>query len=377
MNWPSSAYFGQCLAQDWLRSGRSLADLTRQFKLTAKRHGTYTNLIQLKYDQIESDFNEPMVRQCRGLILDEGAGHRIVARPFDKFFNYGEPLAAPINWKTATIQEKLDGSLMIMYWWKDAWHVATSGTPDASGEIGPFGIRFAELFWSTWRQMKFPMPATIHQQCTWMFELTSPHNRIVVKHDKAALRLIGLRNNLTGAELPVRNFSTWNPVKEFAPCDLEMLLASLDTIDPLQQEGYVVVDRDFNRIKVKHPGYVALHHMRSSLSPRNILEVIRKGEASEVIASFPEWRETFEETRASYEALCDVLHQSWEEFKHVEPRKSFAELALTTPMPAILFLLKDGKVANVREAMKQMHIDRLVDVLKLDTQAPTGLEMVV
>jgi tRNA splicing ligase len=53
-----------------------------------------------------------VVQECRGLILDESANWRIVAFPYTKFFNYGEEHAASIDWSTACVQEKLDGSLM-------------------------------------------------------------------------------------------------------------------------------------------------------------------------------------------------------------------------------------------------------------------------
>ena len=47
------------------------------------------NLVCLKYNQIESDFSQEIVRECRGLILDSDTAD-IVCYPFYKFFNYGE-----------------------------------------------------------------------------------------------------------------------------------------------------------------------------------------------------------------------------------------------------------------------------------------------
>lgn len=67
--------------------------------------------ILFKYNQIESDFRQKIVRESRGIILDEHNDYKVVCKAFDKFFNYGEELAAEINWDTAKIQEKLDGCL--------------------------------------------------------------------------------------------------------------------------------------------------------------------------------------------------------------------------------------------------------------------------
>ena len=47
------------------------------------------NLLMLKYSQVDSDFNEVIVRECRGLILDEDT-NEIVSFPFRKFGNVTE-----------------------------------------------------------------------------------------------------------------------------------------------------------------------------------------------------------------------------------------------------------------------------------------------
>ena len=41
--------------------------------------------------------DNPIVQQARGIILDEAKDWKVVARPYDKFFNLGEGNAAPID----------------------------------------------------------------------------------------------------------------------------------------------------------------------------------------------------------------------------------------------------------------------------------------
>ena len=53
-------------------------------------------LVLFKYDQVESDFHEPIVRECRGIILEEGTW-TVVRCAFFKFFNLGEELADSID----------------------------------------------------------------------------------------------------------------------------------------------------------------------------------------------------------------------------------------------------------------------------------------
>jgi tRNA splicing ligase len=120
--------------QEFLRA-RGLAALCADYKISARRHGQFSNLILLKYSQIDSPMTEPIVQQCRGLIVDEADDWRIVSRAYDKFFNHGEPNAANIDWATASVEEKLDGSLMMLYHYRDQWRVSSSGLPDAAGMV--------------------------------------------------------------------------------------------------------------------------------------------------------------------------------------------------------------------------------------------------
>lgn len=66
------------------------------------------NLVLLKYNQIESDFNNVIVRECRGIVLDEDT-LEVVSHAFDKFGNYGESYCPEIDWKNCYVTEKLDG----------------------------------------------------------------------------------------------------------------------------------------------------------------------------------------------------------------------------------------------------------------------------
>ncbi|MFA5031319.1 MAG: RNA ligase [Patescibacteria group bacterium] len=88
------------------------------------------NLYLLKYSQIDSDFSYRIVRQCRGIILEKGT-NKIVAYPFDKFFNIQEGHADKVDFGTASIQEKVDGSIIKVYYYDNKWNIATNGTIDA------------------------------------------------------------------------------------------------------------------------------------------------------------------------------------------------------------------------------------------------------
>src|SRR4051794_21524704 len=143
--------------QTYLRSGGSLAELESRYAIAAKRHVRFPNLVMLKYSQINSPMAEPIVQDCRGIILDEADDWRVVSYPYRKFFNHGEPNAAAIDWPSARVFDKLDGSLMTLYRYAEKWQVASSGLPDADGPVFGHGLSFARLFWQTWASLGYQL----------------------------------------------------------------------------------------------------------------------------------------------------------------------------------------------------------------------------
>ena len=69
------------------------------------------NLIMFKYSQQDSDLSNDIVKECRGIILDEDTFEPISV-PYFKFFNAGEPNAAEVDWSSAKVLQKIDGSLI-------------------------------------------------------------------------------------------------------------------------------------------------------------------------------------------------------------------------------------------------------------------------
>ena len=350
--------------QEFLRAGGTIEGLREKFGIKSNRHKVHANLVSLKYHQIDSPMHEPIVRECRGVILDESDNWAVVARPFDKFFNHDEPGAAAIDWGSAVVQEKLDGSLITLYPYVGTWWVATSGTPDALGPVNGADKTFADLFWETFREqaMKLPFGA---RGC-FMFELTSPVNRVVVRHQAAKLTLIGIRD-VTGREYPVaagRLFG-FEPVREYALHSQADIATALIGVNPLEQEGYVVVDKHFNRVKVKHPGYVALHHAADGFGPKRILEIVRSGEVSEVEAALPEYAPQFADTRARIDAFVSELELTYERLRHIQVQKDFALEATQTRCPSALFMLRAGKVRSIREHLANLPIESAMRLLKL------------
>ena len=366
----------QLAVQEHLRTGGTLAALAEQYAVKAARHKAYPNLVLLKYSQIASDMSLPIVQECRGIILDEADDWRVVSRAYDKFFNYGEPNAAEIDWATAVVQEKVDGSLCTAYEYGGTWHVATTGSPDASGPVGDSAFTFAELFSETlgiYLGEDWDTPPWETPDWCYLFELTTPHNRVIVNHLTAGLTLLGVRDRVSGRWVKTADtvMARVVPVvREYPLQSFADIQITFDSMDPLMQEGYVVVDALGHRVKVKHPGYVALHHMKDGMTPKSLLEVIQRGEVPEVTAHFPNLAEAFSAIKAEYDTLAGAIDTAYAPIKDIETQKDFAAQALAFPYSAALFDLRKGKAADGQDFLSKATLPSLMRLLGMKDSEP-------
>lgn len=218
-------------------------------------------LISLKYNQIDSPMHEECVADCRGLVVKASDPTQVVAMAYRKFWNLGEKHAAPIDWASARVMEKLDGSLITMYWHEGRWCVASSGHPTAGGNYnGTSEETFRSMFWQTWAQLGYVVPNE-DTGLWYAFELCRPDNRIVVKYERPRIVLHGVRRSADFSECQlwavkaIAERMGWECVETW-PLDgygADMVATAAAGTDPLALEGFVVVDAAFNRVKVKNP----------------------------------------------------------------------------------------------------------------------------
>jgi RNA ligase len=114
---------------------------------------------------------------ARGIILDP-KNKRVVATPFPKFFNVGERLDAIPDLPFEKF-EKLDGSLIILFYHKGEWHTATKGS--LGSEQAKWAVR-----WITAHDL-----SCLDKETTYLAEALYPENRIVVHYQHTGLVLLG------------------------------------------------------------------------------------------------------------------------------------------------------------------------------------------
>ena len=323
--------------------------------------------ILLKYSQIDSDFSKELVRECRGVILNK-ENLNVVCRPFKKFFNYGEVYAADIDWNTARIASKIDGSL-IKVWFDNVWHISTNGTIDAFKAELSFGTNefktFGDIFTKALEKQNIaPYFDNLNKDYTYLFEVVSPYNRIVVPYKEIDAYHIGTIETKTAKEVEV-NIGVKKP-KEYFFSSLKETVNAANEL-PYDDEGYVVRDKNYNRIKIKSPEYLAIHRLANNgnVSYKRILELVLINEDSEFLTYFPEYTEAFDEVKEKLNAFLSKVKRDEKEYYRMKfnSRKSLAMWAKNKTLPSALFALEDNKVNNCEEFVRNMRVDNLLKIL--------------
>lgn len=359
--------------QKFLRAGNTVQDLIDQYHLHISYHPEYPNLVGFKYDQIASPFSEKLVREARSLILDSNDNFKLICQGFEKFFNHGEGNAATLDWKTTKIQEKVDGSLICLYHYDDKWHAATTGTPGASGNVNDTGKTFSRYFFDTFEATRdigqVGMFVNNLKTNCYFFELCGLSNKIVVRHAKDHVVALGGRDLITGKEFSAEDTSKiWGvpAVKQFPLMSFEEAEATFKDMDPTQQEGYIFVDANFNRQKHKNPAYVALHHLKSSFSLKNLVDLVRMNKAETMIKELPEYQEIYDDVMARWNTLLDQIEAVYSANKEIVSQKEFAFAVTYYRFSSALFAFRAKKVTSFQHHLQRISINSLMNWLGFD-----------
>ncbi len=320
--------------------------LKQEFAIIVKEAG---DLLVLNYNQIESPKTHPIVIECRSLILDKN--FNVVSRSFDRFFNIGEALdvSPKIDWSKAECFEKVDGSLIKIYWHEGskAWQVATRGTAFADSGVNGFDISFREIVYKALHiedHMEFYSVCEQHldREWTYIFEATSVENRVVKRYEGYTLHYLAARHNQSGEygddfekQACLRLGAV--EIKSYKFSSVEECLETVKNLKDLD-EGYVVYQDSVPISKIKSPAYLAVHLIRGEgLSPKRIMQLVLINEQSEYLAYFPEDANFFLPYEKALSKLLSEMEDCYAQVKDIEDQKEFALSVKDKPYSAVLF----------------------------------------
>ena len=349
--------------QKFLRAGNTLADLTTKYGIIASINEKL-GITALNYNQIVSPMGEKISQECRALILELDTWN-VVFKSFYKFFNLGEGHAPEIDWNNCRALNKLDGSLVGVWFYKNEWHVNTKGTTSAEGPLGDLDLTFKDLILRTITNLygsfeKFT--SNLNPDIFYTFELITKDNLIFCRYNEEQLTLIGAFAKDTLQELDIfgEDFSSYPyPIVESYPLNkLEDILEFVNSRDPLQFEGIVVCDSNFNRVKIKNPDYVIGHRAKSHLNTtKQRLELVLSDKMDDILSILPPmYQEEILVVKGNFDKLVSAIQFKYEQIANIEVQKDFALEAVKSSFSGILFTMRNKKV-SVYDAIKGMHLN--------------------
>ena len=290
------------------------------------------------YNQFDSDFYNKVVKCCRGTVL-EVKGRlfkriRPICLPLKKFGNYGEGYCDPIDVESATIRDKVDGILVKCsvidgrtYWFTNNGFDWTMkfGT-DFSFDDGEEATKLAENFgdlleYALYRKLDIPRFTVVgkykditkslnriyNMEHSWLsripnnytlgFELVSPRNRIICKYPETKVVFLFARDNITGQEITpeemVDRYGIPYETPKIYDCKtLKDVQEMLKSFKGLEQEGVVVCDKYFHRVKMKCESYLQLKYAVDNDKPKVIFKAVLEKSTDDLLAALPTLKES-------------------------------------------------------------------------------------
>lgn len=382
------------LVQKYLLSYASreeaLSDLANNYHITIKEYSD--DIVMLNYNQIDSPRFDPLVDDCRGLILSYDFS-KVFCRPYTRFYNFGEggDKTRNFDFSKSFVYEKIDGTLACVWYhaFKKIWCISTRKMGYAEGKT-VHGNTYCQLFlqgiglnkkttmqeFSDIFENEFLdnfLDKKLFHETTFIFELVSKETRVVKRYDKTEVYLTGIRLNneekkqsYINIEPNLFKFKKLNVKfpKKYNMNNINELESSFNKLEPTD-EGYVCFNiQNEERVKVKNPRYVAIHHLKNNgiISPKRIVELITSGEYNEYISYFPEEKETFKTYFDAYDNLINDITNTYDRIKFIEREKEFALEAKKYIFSDVLFKLKRGK-KSIKEIIENMSDDRKVKLI--------------
>lgn len=315
-----------------------LQKLKDELKIEAR---DYPDRVILNYSQCDSDKYNPIVQECRSLILRKDEKWSVMSQAYIRFFNVGEDKRTaefPVTSPKTSMWSKIDGSLISLYWdnFNQKWQPASRSCAFAEGQT-TLGNTFADVFWRAIKNthvIEWVKSNPENQNVTWIFELCSPENRVVTPFSDYKVFLTGARDNRNGQEFYGEQLDKIaiemkvERPERFTFGSLDEAIKKANALSSML-EGFVLVheqEGSFFRLKCKNAKYLAISHMRNngSISPKRILKLVMENDTDEYKQYFPEDIKYVDFVQELYNEVVARISALYDEFKGIENQKEFA-----------------------------------------------------
>ena len=256
----------QLAIQEYLRSGKTLTDLKQEYHIDSIINNEL-DVVVFNYTPL-TPLNTEIGKEARALFLQLKTWN-VVGKSIGGFLDiHNKDIKSTLdtfNWDNAKAYNKYDGCLVVLYFYKDEWRLGTRFSTDGKCNVfspnsGESKIHWIDVFKNTLVEYGMQwedFTNLLDEHKYYTFELCTPWNRNTVIYPNSLIKLLAIVDSLTLLEDSMNEpklkvfepeFNVVNSLEE-----VYSLISKND--DPLDNEGFVIIDNIFNRIKVKNPKY--------------------------------------------------------------------------------------------------------------------------
>ena len=229
------------------------------YNLKIKEDNTLQTLC-LIHNQDKSDFNNKIVNECNGIILDKNT-LKIICYTFDKCEETNSPNNLDTN--QLFIEYSMEGSLIRLYNYDNKWMLSTKRCIDAGKSKWLSTKNFVELFYECLGDINL-LDQSIDPKYCYSFIISHPENNIIAKEIVPTLYHVSTRDMDTLKEVtlnigvPVLARNTIpNNTQEF----IQDLILEMSNDTNKFYEGYMLIDNNYNRWKLQKPYFKKMRNL--------------------------------------------------------------------------------------------------------------------
>jgi len=181
----------------------------------------------------------------------------------------------------------------------------------------------------------------------------------------------------------------WKQVKTFPLSNIDEVVETANKINGMKEEGFVIRDNQFRRVKIKSPAYIKLSLLAPStdeVNVKSLATIVQKNEGShlslhnsnfsnnnanimtgdEFLVYFPFFRDIYNQMKETYERHIADLDQALEASKGVS-NKELASTLCKKPSwfsNAVFVIKRNGYQVNAREYLSTCSASQIQMILK-------------
>jgi RNA ligase len=243
-----------------------------EVRFAVQPNGYTVVCVMVNNKETYSGNNSMWVRECRGITFDRDGF--IASRGLHKFFNVGEREETFPNKlsfeKTVRLMNKLDGSIINSLVIDQK--VQFKSKKSFESEVAIIANRIATL------NQKIFAEYCHEYGLSPSFELTTPEKRIVIKYPDSSMRLLHVRDNISGRYLSSVEIQMLaskfdiDVVDEYTLKSWDEICKELEVVENF--EGYIFQFENGEMVKAKSKWYLERHHSMTNLTERNVAECV-------------------------------------------------------------------------------------------------------